>query len=154
MLPPTITTAELQELTKYSRPAIVELEQQNVIKRVDRDTWPMPATMAALVVHLRDRVRKTAVSDERSRWEAARAVREELKAQQLAGTLCKTTDFNDAWLMVIGAVVSRLIALPARVTRDLALRKAIEREIDALRTEVADEAERWANELGGKGKAA
>jgi hypothetical protein len=69
MLPATITTTELQELTKYSRPAIVELEQQNVIKRLDRDTWPMPETMAALVVHLRERVRKTAVSDERMRFE-------------------------------------------------------------------------------------
>lgn len=154
MLPPTITTAELQELTKYSRPAIVELEQQNVIKRVDRDTWPMPATMAALVVHLRERVRKTAVSDERSRWEAARAQREELRAKKLAGELCLVSDFRDAWVDVVGYMVAGLTAVPARCSRDVAMRHTIEKELDAWRTDVANYFERRAAELEGKGKAA
>jgi hypothetical protein len=71
----------------------------------------------------------------------------------LSGELCRVADFNDLWVMLLGAVLTRLIALPNRVTRDLALRQTIEREIDKLRHEVADEFEKRRVELGG-GKAA
>ena len=151
MLPNSITSKELYELTGYSKASIIEFEQSGLIARSATNEWPI-GTVTTLIAKLRER--KPAVSEQRMRWEQARAAREELKAQQLAGTLCKTSDFDDAWLMLIGALLSRLVALPNRVTRDLALRKRIEHEIDQLRREVADEAEKWASELGGKGKAA
>jgi phage terminase Nu1 subunit (DNA packaging protein) len=152
-LPSTIDTATLREITGYSKARLVDLENEKVIARSDVNTWPYPETLTKIIAHLRERVRKTAVSDDRSRWEAARAQREELKTQKLSGELCRVSDFNDLWLMLLGAVVTRLNGLPARVTRDLAQRQTIEREIDKLRHEVADEFAKRAAELGG-GKAA
>ena len=150
MLPTTITTEELRRLTGYAKSSIVALEQEGVIARTAKDTWAIE-TVPTLIAHLRER--KPVVSTDRSRFEKARAEREELKAKKLAGELCPVSEFHDCWVLMFGAILSRLVALPARCTRDLALRKRIEEEVNNLRHEVSDEFQRRADELGG-GKAA
>jgi hypothetical protein len=150
-LPTAITTKELCTATGYSAPALVDLEKAGVIARSAKDTWPI-STVTKLIAHLRER--KPAVSPERLRWEQARAAREELKAQQLARSLCKVSDFDEAWTEVMGYLLAGFVGLPARCTRDLALRKDIERELDRFRQDMSDHFHRRAAELEGKGKAA
>ena len=146
MLPKTISTDELRSLTGLSKSGITTFEQQGVIKRLAVNEWPMPDTLVALVMHLRER--KPVVSTERQNFERARAQREQMKAQLMLGTLCRTSDFGEAIDDVFGFLIPRLTALPSRITRDLALRKQWDAEIRSLRTEVAEYCAKRARDLG------
>ena len=146
-IPSTCTSEELRLLTGYSKAALIALEQQAVIARVATNAWPLPDTLVALIKHLRER--RPAVSTERTQFERARAQREQMKAEQMAGQLCHVSDFREAIDDVYGQLIPRLDALPARVTRDLDLRKKWNEEIRQLRTEVADYCRKRAAELGG-----
>lgn len=145
-LPKTISTHELQSLTGLSKSGITKFEQEGVIKRSAVNEWPLPDTLVALVGHLRER--KPVVSTERQNFERARAQREEMKAKLMSGQLCWTRDFSEAIDDVYGYLIPRLVALPSRVTRDLALRKKWDEEIRMLRTEVSDYCKKRADELG------
>jgi hypothetical protein len=72
-----------------------------------------------------------------------------MRAQQMAGSLCRTADFGEAIDDVFGFMIPRLDGLPSRMTRDLDLRKKWNEEIRQLRAEVADYCKRRAEELGG-----
>jgi phage terminase Nu1 subunit (DNA packaging protein) len=146
-LPKTISTIELQSLTGLSKSGVTKFEQQGVIKRSAVNEWPMPDTLVALVTHLRER--RPVVSTERQNFERARAQREQMKAELLSGTLCRTSDFGESIDDVFGFLIPRLDALPSRVTRDLELRKKWNEEIRMLRTEVSEYCRKRANELGG-----
>ena len=148
MLPNTISSEELRRVTGFAKSSLTELEHSGMIARSAKDVWPIE-TLAKLFAHLRER--KIVVSPERARFEQARAAREEMKAAQLAGELCRTKDFEDAWTRCHRLQVAGIVAIPARCTRDTALRRAIERELDAWRTDVADYFKRRADELEGKG---
>jgi phage terminase Nu1 subunit (DNA packaging protein) len=151
MLPKTVTTNELVKLSGYAKSSITELQQRGIIERVGPDTWAIE-TVTAIIAHLRER--KPIVSNEREKFERARAQREQMKAELMAGTLCRTRDFGEAIDDVFGFLIPRLVALPARVTRDLALRKLWDKEIIALRTEVSAYCKKRAAELGDGGAAA
>jgi phage terminase Nu1 subunit (DNA packaging protein) len=146
-LPKTISTIELQSLTGLSKSGVTKFEQQGVIKRLAVNEWPMLDTLVALVTHLRER--RPVVSTERQNFERARAQREQMKAELLSGTLCRTSDFGESIDDVFGFLIPRLDALPSRVTRDLELRKKWNEEIRMLRTEVSEYCRKRANELGG-----
>ena len=145
-----ITTRELCELVDLTKGRISHLQSAGVIKPVGRDCWRLIETVRALVNEARERTR-IAASPERARWEAARAQREEMKAKQLVGELCRTKDFDDAWVEVIGYMVAGITAIPARCTRDRVLRRTIEAQLDAWRVDVANYFQRRADELEGKG---
>jgi len=144
-LPTTLTTNELVKLSGYARSSLTALQQAGVIERVGPDTWAIE-TLTAIIANLRER--KPVVSTERQNFERARAQREQMKAELMAGTLCRTRDFSEATNDTFGFLISRLVALPARVTRDLALRKLWDKEIIALRIEVSEYCARRAAELG------
>jgi hypothetical protein len=94
MLPKTINTSELRALTGYSAAGITELVQSGLISRSAKDTWAFPSTVLKIVGHLRERGRREAVADDRSRFERARAQREEMKAMKEAGKLCPVSDLE------------------------------------------------------------
>ena len=69
-LPTTITTAELCRATGYSKAAITAFEQAGTIRRDAVNEWPFD-TILKVITHLRER--RSVVSDDRSRWEKAKA---------------------------------------------------------------------------------
>jgi hypothetical protein len=105
-----VQVANVTQLAQHfdcSREQIARLEKQGVIERLaDGDGFDLDQSRIRYLRHLRER--KSTGGRSRERYDAARAAREEMKAQQLAGTLCKTSDFDEAWTLVIGAVLSRL----------------------------------------------
>jgi hypothetical protein len=56
--------------------------------------------------------------------------------------------------MIVGRLISHLVSVPARCTRDLQLRQIIEREINLARTAAADEMDRQGQALTTTGSAA
>src|ERR1700730_17832682 len=130
MLPKTISTEELRLLTKYAKASITELEQAGVIKRDAPNACPLPDTLAKLVKHLRERVRRTAVSDDKRTWERARAAREKLRLMKESREVCYTHEFDEFVLAVYAAHVKHYGAVAARLGgRDLALRRRAEQEL-------------------------
>ena len=86
---------------------------------------------------LRERARvNTGTANNRLR--EARAIEIELRTAERLGKLCPIEDFAAFIDLVCGAFRSELGSLPARVTRDLPMRRIIEREINGVLTRVAD----------------
>jgi hypothetical protein len=153
MLPPSITTEELRLLIDYSKAGIVSLEQQGIIQRDARDTWPIPSTLIKLVGHLRAKIRQ-GQSPEDARWRAARARELELRIAQRENKLISIDEANGALENLIGLCLTELSGLPAAVTRDLAIRQAIEKQIFVMRKRIAERLEQQARSLGEHGRAA
>jgi phage terminase Nu1 subunit (DNA packaging protein) len=141
----------INELCRHldtNREGIHRMVEQGVIVRLPDGRYDQDEARVAYLRHLRER--KSVDSPERARFEAARAAREEMKAKKLAGELCYTREFEEAWTAVTGYMVAGIVAIPARCTRDVALRAVIEKQLDAWRTDVADYFKRKAEELEGK----
>ena len=62
--------------------------------------------------------------------------------------LCRVSDFHEAHDALLLYMVAGLTAIPARCSRDLAMRKTIQAELNSCRSNVADEFKRRAAELG------
>lgn len=147
-----VQVANITQLAQHfdcSREQVAKLEKQAVITRLpDGSGFDLDESRRRYIHHLRER--KPAGGRSRERYEAARAAREQMKAEQMAGQLCRTSDFGEAIDDVFGFLIPRLDALPSRVTRDLNLRRQWNEEIRQLRTEVSAYCKRRAAELGGE----
>lgn len=150
-----VQVANITQLAQHfdcSREQVAKLENQAVITRLpDGSGFDLDESRRRYIHHLRER--KPAGGRSRERYEAARAQREQMKAQLMAGRLCWTSDFAEATDDVFGFLIPRLDALPSRITRDLDLRKKWNEEIRQLRTEVSEYCRKRASELG-EGEAA
>ena len=131
-----------------TRETVGKFVESGVFERRPDGDFDQTACRLRLVRHLMNRKQVTG-GRSRERYEAARAEREQMKAAQLAGTLCKTSDFGEAIDDVFGFLIPRLDSLPSRITRDLALRRQWNEEIRQLRTEVSAYCKKRADELGG-----
>jgi hypothetical protein len=136
-----ISTDVLRQMTGLSKSGITTFEQQNIIRRVAPNTWPMPDTMVALVTLVTYlRTRKPAISDDHSRWEKARALREELRIQRESHQLVRLSDFQEAVDSMAFVVLKHLAPLPSRLGgRDLAERKRVDAELRLMQSAMCDE---------------
>jgi len=145
MLPTTITTAELRKLTGYAKSSITELQQTGIIERVGPDTWPIE-TVATLIAHLR--TRRPAVSDDRARWEKARAIREERKVALEGRELCLMSDFATTQETMTALVFAAMDAAATRLhPHDRAERRRVEQEFTIAKECVSTAFRRLADDL-------
>jgi phage terminase Nu1 subunit (DNA packaging protein) len=148
----TISTSDLCRLLGCSKQHISHLERDGIIVRAGRNEWPLVKTVRAAVEQWK--AQRNAASASRARWEAARAQREEQRIAREGHELVPRSEFEDAWKMTIGILTSLLVQVPARCTRDLALRRTIEDEINRARHDACDAYEKQATALETTGKAA
>jgi hypothetical protein len=141
-----VTATALAAHLFCSREAIARLEKQHVLQRLPDGGYDLDDCRRRVLEHLRER--RPAVSTARQEFEKARAEREKMRAAQMAGTLCRVSDFHEAHDALLLYMVAGLTAIPARCSRDLAMRKTIQAELNAWRGAVADEFKRRAEELG------
>lgn len=128
-----------------SRTATRDLELQNVIDR----TAGLDSCRLAYIRHLRERHSRRNGSDSHLREARAREI--EVRTAQRLGKLVRLEEFDDFVDELCGIFRTELSGLPARVTRDLMLRRAIEREITGMLHRVADVCEVNAARLAGLG---
>jgi len=152
-LPEQINSAELQRLTGYGHAAITKFEQDGIIKRSAKDTWPLD-TVTKLIAHLRER--RPALSEERLRFEKARADRERLKVMKESKEVVPASDLDALILFVVGKLLPFLGGLPARIAgHDMVLRRKAEAIVFEEQTKMADACKAEADRLLGKdGRAA
>ena len=153
MLPTTITSEELRRLTSYSKAQLVELEQAGIIERAAKNTWSI-GTVTKIVARLRERGRRP-VDDDRARFEAARAAREELRLKKECNEVVYRREFDQLVDAVAFAVLKHYSPLPSRIGgRDLELRRRCEIEVRIAQQGLSDEMKRMADNLGATGRAA
>ncbi len=159
MLPTSLTTSELRQVTGLSKPGLVDLEQRGINRRAAKDTWLIPDTLVRLVGHFRDRGAHRSAADEQ--WRLARAQGQELRNQERLGQLAPTSYLEEILDDCMGRLRSEFAALPAMHGRDLAerrrlddlLRSCLERLADHF-VKKADDLKRRAIHAANRGRAA
>jgi phage terminase Nu1 subunit (DNA packaging protein) len=129
-LPKQITTAQLLCITGFSRAYLVELENRGIIKKEKRGYWKFPESANLIIGHLRESNKRREGSPHA---QVAKMRASEIEQRMLIRAR-RLVPMEMAEALVArwaGAVRSELGGVPARVSRDVQLRKAIEREINA-----------------------
>ncbi len=109
-----------------SRTAARDLEIQNVINR----TAGLDSCRLAYIRHLRERHSRRNGSNSHLREARAREI--EVRTAQRLGKLVPLEDFDAFVDELCGIFRTELSGLPARVTRDLMLRRTVEQEITVM----------------------
>ncbi|WP_416797299.1 hypothetical protein [Ciceribacter azotifigens] len=124
--------------------AALKIEQQK------RGQFPV-AKIVRAALHIAGRQREpTALTEARARAHHARADQLELRMAQARRELIPADDFLVVFDFTMRALVDELVAMPARVTRDVPMRRTIEAEVEAIRNRLAALLRRKDAELRGK----
>jgi hypothetical protein len=129
------TTREIVSLTGFSEVYLGRLERERVICRSGRGKWPLLATIHAIIQHLRATNRRGGAGSDALR--AARAEEIRIRVAERMKDLIPVTDAAAHMDVMTGLTLTELSGLPARCTRDLALRRRIEDEVFAMRERLA-----------------
>ena len=124
-----------------SRSATRDLELQLVIDR----SAGLDACRIGYIRYLRERRSRTSTADSHLREARAREI--EVRTAERLGKLVAIEEFDAMIEIICGAFRTECSGLPARVTRDIALRRTIEREINGMLHRIADIAEATAARL-------
>lgn len=137
-----VSASELGRHLDLSRQRIGQLAAERVIPRDASGRYDLDAARVAYVRHLREAAIASPATAETARLQAAKARAVELRMAREEGELVETDAAVDLFSEIIGKLLAGLTGLPARVTRDPALRGRIEAEIEAIREAVARDLER------------
>lgn len=122
---------------------LTERQTRNVLKEagarpVSRGEWPLVASVRAVFRKTREARVSTEVSKARTRQIEAVALKHEIANKRAERHLVPREDVDYAVDYVMGVVVEELSGLPARITRDVPLRRKIEDEIFKSRHRMAE----------------
>lgn len=126
----TLTQTQIAEMTGRSKEWVKKLAQEGVLERDGRGAYKLRSVCAAIIAHyeaMADRsVRAQAAAD------ATQARADEIR-QRIAMRERELIPIEESLLaqeIIVGTVNSELTGLPARVTRDMHLRRKIEDEVN------------------------
>lgn len=120
---------------------------EGVIKRTPNGGVYRDEVVRGYIGWLRDEQRKATKAAGENRVKDARAREIELRIAQIEGDLIDLSDHDAIVDEMAGLFVASLSSLPARVTRDIPLRRKIEAECDQIRSQIAAVAAKRGTEL-------
>ena len=127
-----VTSAKMAQLLGFSRSQFERISAAGGIKPRSPNCWPVIETFQGFLRYARGEYRRTTKTAMRSRVQAARAREIELR---IAERSHKLVDIDEAYALlddVFGGFRSDLGGLPATVTRDLNIRRDIERGVNEI----------------------
>jgi hypothetical protein len=137
-----VTASILALALGISRKRVEQLAGDGAIPRLGKGRFPLLASIAGYVAWLKDEQRRVAKSAGNSRINDARAAEIEVRTAERLKTLQGLG--RDEGLAVVDAVLgpmrSDLQSVPARVTKDLALRRRLEGVLNGVLDSAADRA--------------
>jgi hypothetical protein len=132
----------------------LQLEAAGIIARSSRNKWPAIETLSKLVLYYRDEARRGHRSAADAELRKARAAEIRLRTALRCHDLIEQAEALAICEEQAGIMLTALSALPARVTRDLQMRREIEAVIDDLRRQMAERMRAHAAALWRTGEAA
>jgi hypothetical protein len=128
----TATTAGMAKLLGFSRQNLEKIAAAGWVRPSSPNCWPVIETFQGVLKYARDEGRRSTKSASESRVAAARAKEIELRTARRAGELCETEEALAFVDDVLGTLKADLMALPAMVTRDLKIRRDIEKGVNDI----------------------
>jgi hypothetical protein len=125
----TATTAQMAKLLGFSRQNLEKIAAAGWVKLRAPNCWPIIETFQGVLKYARDEGRRSTKSASDSRVATARAKEIELRTAQRAGELCETEEAYAVLDEIFGMLKADLFGLPAAVTRDLNVRRDIEKGV-------------------------
>lgn len=150
----TITSSTAAKLIRVGEERVRQLVKQGWIKKLGKDSFRVLDVIHGYLDFRDDADRRASKSAVQSRAQEARAKEIELRIAREEKTIIDTAEAIAAVDDVVGGIRADLAGLAARVTRDIALRQKIEREIDGILTAAADRFEQRASDLRTRGEVA
>jgi hypothetical protein len=147
----TISSADLLSITKFSAPHLTKLEADGVIARAAKNSWPLIETLANIIQHLRAANRRGRRSEASDRLATMKANALEQKIAKEAAELIPASEVEEHFVLFVGQVTAKLVAIPPRFTQNLAERRRLEQLIDEARRDIADLMEQHAAEIEAAG---
>lgn len=151
---PNATLAEVCEITLLSRQRIDQLLKDGWITRYGKNQYNLANAVQGYIRFLRDDSRRSQVSAADSRVRDARAKDIETKTAERLKQLVHVSVLEETVDGLCGMVRSEFAGLAAASTRDLVMRRIIEREVNARLRRVAENALARAVRLETGGKVA
>lgn len=135
-----VTTPDLAVILGVTERRVQQLEAAGVFAKAGHGEWDLPAAVQAYIRHrVAAKTKRTATAGKaEEKLKAAKAAREELKLNVERAALIGTDEALQALDEIMGPLRADLAGVPARVTREMALRDKIENEIDAALGRAAD----------------
>jgi hypothetical protein len=151
----TATTAQLAACWGVTKQSVGQVSAEGWFKPLDgrRGVFNWLDANAGYVRYLKDGSRRASKSAADSRVRDARAHEIEVRTAERLHRLVAIEEFEAMIEGICGAVRAELSGLPARFTRDLVQRRALEREIHGVLERLADTADTIAERVE-KGRAA
>jgi len=122
----------------FSKARLDQLVDEGVIQRVAKGQYDLIDACARYVKYMRNEDRRSTKGAADVRVRDARAHEIEIRTAERMGRLVSVEDFDAMIDEIGGAFRAEIGGLPARVTRDLTLRRKIEVEGHAILNRVAD----------------
>jgi hypothetical protein len=133
-----------------ARPYLAQLVADRVIEKLPDGGYDLDKTRITYIRHLRLARRTSPQTTARAEFDAAKARDLQIKNALREGSLMETEEAIAIVDELMGMMLAGLSGLPARVTRDMEVRHAIEAEIFNLRQSLADRCAKRARELQAK----
>lgn len=128
------TIGEISALLGVTPTAIRELASQGVVKRLERGSYDLDASVTAYCAHLRQGAsgRGGELATERARLAREQADAAAMKNRQLRGELVSVAEVERVWKASVRTIRAGILALPTRVQQRLPHLTAFDvAEIDA-----------------------
>jgi hypothetical protein len=135
-----VSMAVICQLLMLSRQRIDQLVKDGWIKRHSPGQFLLVETVQGYIRFMRDETRRHNMVAADSRVRDARARDIETRTQQRLGRLVSIELFDEMIDGLCGVVRSEFAGLPAAVTRELPLRRLIERDVNARLRRIAEHA--------------
>ena len=141
-----VTANSLATHLGCTRQNIARLTAEAVIEQRSDGCYDQSASRLRYIKHLR--TPRSSRSEAEAAHDWAKAEMLQIKIMQQQRKLVLREDVNELLDTICGVVLTRLSGLPARCSRDMAVRREVERMVFEVRTEMAQACERMGDARG------
>jgi phage terminase Nu1 subunit (DNA packaging protein) len=144
-----VKTESAADFLKISAEWVRRLNREGWIKKTGKDRYRLIDATQGYLDYLRDDSRKTSKSAAASQVQVARAREIELRVAREEGRLVSMEDVDAVVSDILGTFRSELDGIPAAASRDLEVRRAVEKNLNEAIDRCRERFERAQRELAG-----
>lgn len=133
----TITVGTAAKLLKITETRVRQLAELGYIQRAGRGQYNLVNVVHGYIDFLKDEERRASKTASFARMQDARTAKIEMELAAKRRELVPLEEVHFFLETTFGRLKSRLLGVPARVSRDMATRSAVEKEIHAALNETA-----------------